>query len=87
MRLKQVVEWESHVFPAWRRSAGNEHRPNPDVWGALPHAVCWFQAEIEAQDLQKIGLIGSDDWGEVFGTYALAGKLSKLVLLKAEPCK
>lgn len=71
MILKQVIEWKRDVFPAWQRSAGGANNPNPDVWGVLPFGVCWFQGSIEKQDIQNIFLIGSDDWGEVFGTYKL----------------
>jgi hypothetical protein len=73
MKLKNIVDWDNDVLAAWRRSAQHTTHHNNDVWSRLPAGVCWFQAEIEAQDIDAMYVIGSEDWKEVFGTYRLLG--------------
>lgn len=71
MRIGRAVDWETDVFAAWRRSADGDESPNSDVWSTLPPGVCWFNCRIEPEDIEKIYVIGSFDWNEVFGTYGL----------------
>ena len=71
MILGPVVDWEKTVLATWRRSASDEHYPNRDVWERLPEGVCWFEGQISADDADRVYLIGSEDWEEVFGTYHL----------------
>lgn len=70
MELGEVVDWDRHVLPAWRRSS-RQRSPNADVWGRLPPGVCWFQGRIADKDVGKLLMIGSQDWCEVFGSYRL----------------
>lgn len=70
MELGNVVDWEQHVLPAWRRSS-RQTSPNADVWGRLPPGVCWFQCRIADNDIEKLLVIGSEDWPDVFGSYRL----------------
>lgn len=70
MELADVVDWDQHVLPAWRRSS-QRTSPNADVWGRLPPGVCWFQGRIAGNDIGKLLLIGSEDWYDVFGSYRL----------------
>lgn len=72
MRITDLVSWEKDVLPAWRSAAGNAESPNSDVWGKLPEGVSWFRGSIEKLDIQKLYIIGSGDWKEIFGSFKLA---------------
>ena len=73
MHIGRTVDWETDVFAAWQRSAAGNGIPNGDVWGTLPPGVCWFNCRVEPEDIEKIYVIGSLDWKDVFGTYRLRG--------------
>jgi hypothetical protein len=34
--------------------------------------MCWFEAEVQATDLERLYLIGSSDLREIFGSYRLS---------------
>ncbi|WP_338847782.1 hypothetical protein V8J88_03390 [Massilia sp. W12] len=71
MRLGRAVHWETVVLPAWRRAACSSEDANADVWRHLPPDCCWLQGEIETPDIEKMFIIGSQDWFDVFGAYQL----------------
>lgn len=73
MHIGSTVDWETDVLAAWKKAANPEKAPNNDVWERLPEGMCWFNCLIEPSDIEKIYVIGSYDWKEVFGTYCLSG--------------
>jgi hypothetical protein len=77
MKLGRVVDWERDVLAAWKRSANNAPRPNSDVWGKLPQGVCWLEGRIEYDDIDRLYVLGSSDWKEVFGSYRVVEIASK----------
>lgn len=71
MRVGPIVDWEMDVLATWRQAAQHVEHLNRDVWSRLPAGVCWFRCHIEAQDIDQLHVIGSEDWREVFGSYKL----------------
>ncbi len=80
MKLGPLVDWQAQVWPAWHAAAtsmhpashsGSESQAHADIWGRLPADCCWLRAEIEADDVAQLLLIGSQDWFDTFGSYWL----------------
>lgn len=85
MRIGRVVDWENDVLASWRRSAEGVLAPNQDVWSMLPSGVCWFDGRIERQDLEKMHVIGSNDWKDVFGSYVLKTVAAQVFEIPDDP--
>ncbi|WP_371322747.1 hypothetical protein VX159_10005 [Dechloromonas sp. ZY10] len=70
MKFGRAITWEE-VLDTWRKTPGRTV-PNPDVWEELPSGCAWFECEVEAVDIERMYVIGSYDWSEIFASFSLA---------------
>ena len=72
MQIREFVTWEETVLPTWRSNHPDIVAPNESIWTQFPNDLMWYSALIEADDINKLCLIGSLDWLEVFQTFRLS---------------